>query len=141
MISSAGVGRHSCEWITQRLPLERAQPLITTIRDIVLKLTGIQTGYIISPLDVVLLQSMYTEIKFHCLKIRPKWILETIFNSFLTCDLDHKNILTNSQRFEFRAPFCSDSQPFLVFLQPALAVPAGQMIECSFLVLLHFPPF
>lgn len=141
MISSAGVGRHSYEWITQRLPLERTEPLITTIRDIVLKLTGIQTGNIISPLDVVLLQSMYAEIEFHCLKIRPKWILETIFDSFLTCDLDHKNILTSWQRFEFRAPFWSDSQSFLVFLQPALAVPAGQTIECSFLVLLHFPPF
>lgn len=55
MISSAGVGRHSNEWIAQRLPLQQAQPLIKTMRDKVLELTGIRAASIISPLDVVLL--------------------------------------------------------------------------------------
>lgn len=35
---------------------------------------------------------------------------------------------------------CIDKQRFLVFLQPALAIPDGQWVECRFLVLPHWPP-
>lgn len=40
-------------------------------------------------------------------------------------------------KYEFQTPFCIDSRLFLVFLQPTLAAPAGQTIECRFLLLPH----
>lgn len=68
-------------------------------------------------------------------KIRPNWTkctLGPICWIFLTAICTNKNTWTNLKNF--RAPSHIDSQPFLVLLQPTLAVPSGQTIECKFIV-------
>lgn len=76
--------------------------------------------------------------------VHPKFdqIRQEITQNTLECSFCFFVFFFQLSNEEFRAPFHIDRQTILIFLQPTLAVPTGQAIECRFfLVLQHWSNF
>lgn len=61
------------------------------------------------------------------------WAICILSNGFKKFEPFCSNFLTSYSTSEFSSPCKADSESLFVFLQPFLAVPTGQMIECMYL--------